>query len=97
MHLRDFQTQIERTYLERDSQRSFERNFMWFAEEVGELSRAVLKNQGKQRLLEEFSDVLAWLATLATLQGIDLESAAQRYAHGCPKCGSSPCGCASNL
>jgi hypothetical protein len=36
---------------------------------------------------------LAWLASLANLEGVDLEEAAARYAHGCPRCGMLPCGC----
>jgi len=47
----------------------------------------------KTRLMEEFSDVFAWLTTLASLLGVDMEEAAQRYARGCPKCGSKPCRC----
>ncbi len=93
MHLADFQKIIERTYFDKDSARGFDRTFMWFVEEVGELSRAVVKNEGKERLREEFSDVLAWLSTLASLADIDLEEAAARYADGCPKCAAIPCAC----
>jgi NTP pyrophosphatase (non-canonical NTP hydrolase) len=40
------------------------------------------------------ADVLAWLATLANLRGIDLGSAVGRkYGQGCPGCGRVPCGC----
>jgi NTP pyrophosphatase (non-canonical NTP hydrolase) len=41
----------------------------------------------------EFSDVLAWLLSVANLAGVDIEAAAQRYANGCPKCHNSPCRC----
>ena len=41
----------------------------------------------------EFADVLAWLASLANQVGIDLATAVERYADGCPKCGSIPCTC----
>jgi NTP pyrophosphatase (non-canonical NTP hydrolase) len=41
----------------------------------------------------EFSDVLAWLASLADLTGVDLAEAAQRYAGGCPRCDAMPCRC----
>jgi hypothetical protein len=37
--------------------------------------------------------VLAWLASLADQAGVDLATAAARYAHGCPKCETSPCAC----
>ncbi len=93
MRIGDFQKLIEATYLEKDRARGFERTFMWFVEEVGELSRAVVKEEGPVRLAEEFSDVLAWLSTLASLSGIDLEQAARRYAEGCPKCLAIPCTC----
>lgn len=65
---------------------------MWFAEEVGELARA-LKSGDRDNLHEELADVLAWLSTLASLSGIELEEAAMRYAGGCPKCDSIPCDC----
>ena len=41
----------------------------------------------------EFSDVLAWVATLANLVDIDLSAVSERYRHGCPKCGNLPCSC----
>ena len=42
----------------------------------------------------EFADVLAWLASLASQTGIDLEAAATgKYRHGCPKCRETPCTC----
>jgi hypothetical protein len=38
--------------------------------------------------------VLAWLATLASLSGVDLEAAARaKYALGCPRCKAAPCAC----
>jgi hypothetical protein len=43
---------------------------------------------------KEFADVIAWLASLANITGIDLETAAiTKYNYKCPKCGSSPCQC----
>jgi len=45
-------------------------------------------------LQEEFADVIAWLASLANITGIDLEKAAlKKYDNKCPKCGHSPCEC----
>lgn len=71
---------------------------MWFIEEVGELSRAIRKsNRGNQKthreLEEEFADCFAWLVTLASLSGIRLEKAIQKYKNGCPKCHKTPCKC----
>jgi len=90
--LKAFQEQIERIYLERDRARGWERTFLWFAEEVGELARAL--HRGDERnLKEEFADAAAWLVTLASIRGVDLEEAAKKYANGCPRCGSTPCAC----
>lgn len=92
--LKDLQEQIRRTYFERDSQRGLERTFLWFVEEVGELARLLKTDQRDAEALHvEFSDVLAWLLSVANLAGVDIEAAAQRYAKGCPKCHSSPCQC----
>ena len=55
-------------------------------------ARAIRKGE-RDNLVHEFSDVLAWLASLANLLGIDLEEAAARYAKGCPKCSGRPCTC----
>jgi NTP pyrophosphatase (non-canonical NTP hydrolase) len=87
-----FQRHIEAIYGERDAARGVAGTYMWFAEEVGELARAIRRGD-PANLREEFSDVLAWLATLASLAGVDLEEAAARYAGGCPRCGAIPCAC----
>ncbi len=90
--LRAFQEQIEHIYLERDRTRGWERTFAWFVEEVGELARA-LKRDDAGNLKEEFGDVAAWLVTLASMRGIDMREAAAKYAGGCPRCTSTPCAC----
>jgi len=41
----------------------------------------------------EVGGVLAWLASVASIAGVDLDQAASRYAHGCPRCGAIPCAC----
>jgi NTP pyrophosphatase (non-canonical NTP hydrolase) len=92
MELRDLQQTMRETYLERDAARGRDATFRWLTEEVGELARA-LRTQDRRNLELEFGDVLAWLASLANLESVDLEAAAARYAHGCPKCGASPCAC----
>jgi len=63
-----------------------------FVEEVGELARAVRKGDSES-MGEEFGDVLAWLCTLASIHGVELEEAVGKYAAGCPKCGGTPCEC----
>ena len=90
--LRRFQRHIEATYGERDAARGVAGTYMWFVEEVGELGRA-LRGTDAANLEAEVGDVLAWLTTLASLGGIDLERAAARYTAGCPRCGASPCAC----
>ena len=60
----------------------------WLAEEVGELAQAVRKGTRAEQE-HEFADVLAWLASLANQVGIDLATAVERYADGCPRCARS--------
>lgn len=96
MQIREFQRKIEELYLERDRARGRDGTFVWFVEEVGELARALARprDDGGKNLREELADVLAWLATLASIEGVDLEAAAQeKYARGCPKCHATPCAC----
>ena len=93
MQLNEFQKQIERIYLERDTKRGLGGTFMWFVEEVGELATA-LREGGREEMQDEFADVLAWLCTLASMTGISMEDAARKYADGCPACGRTPCNCA---
>ena len=93
MQLAEFQKLIEAIYFERDSARGLAGTHMWFCEEVGELTRA-LRRGHQDELAGEFADVLAWLSTLASIAGIDLEQAAlKKYEHGCPRCSATPCAC----
>ncbi len=96
MRIHEFQKLIERIYFEKDSSRGVAATHMWFAEEVGELTRALRRDDDRQNLEEEFADVLAWLSTLASIKGVDLEQvAARKYADGCPYCHATPCACGS--
>jgi NTP pyrophosphatase (non-canonical NTP hydrolase) len=90
--LADLQRTIRDTYGTRDEERGAAGTFAWFVEEVGELSRAIFREDHDEQVVE-FSDVLAWLVSLADLSGVDLAEAASRYAEGCPKCGGRPCDC----
>jgi NTP pyrophosphatase (non-canonical NTP hydrolase) len=92
MELADLQIVISRTYLERDRARGTDATFRWLTEEVGELARA-LRTGDRDNLELEFSDVLAWLVSLANLTDVDLPASMRRYADGCPKCHASPCSC----
>lgn len=84
---------IARTYGERDQERGLAATVAWLCEEVGELAQAVRKGTVDDQR-HELGDVLAWVASLAQQLDIPLESAARRYATGCPRCSSSPCACA---
>ncbi len=91
--LSQLQEVIRDTYDAKDRRRGIEGTFMWFLEEVGELA-AALRGGTEEEKAAEFADVLAWLATLANIAGVDLEAAAQKkYGKGCPGCGQVPCVC----
>ena len=93
MKIEEFQRLIEKIYYEKDSDRGIARTHMWFCEEVGELTRALRRGQTEE-LEGEFADVLAWLSTMASISGIELEEAARKkYGQGCPRCSSTPCAC----
>lgn len=87
--VRGIQQFIRDRYYATDSVRGTPATFMWFIEEVGELSTALANNApGKsppptaaerENLGEEFADVLAWLCTLANINGVDLEKALEKY------------------
>ena len=78
MTIREFQDFIRRKYFERDSERGTPGTFLWFVEEVGELASALGGDDEKNKE-EEFADVLAWLCTLANINGVDLERAIEKY------------------
>ena len=91
--LADLQALIRKMYFEKDRARGVEGTFLWLMEEVGELATA-LRSGTHQERLEEFADVLAWLATIANVAGVDLsEAIAQKYGRGCPGCGQLVCTC----
>src|SRR3954454_21885729 len=93
MTLGELQQRIREMYGAKDGARGAEGTFMWFMEEVGELSAALRGGTHEERLLE-VADVLAWLATLANIAGIDLDEAIRvKYSGGCPGCGQNPCAC----
>ena len=93
MTLAELQLLIRDTYDAKDRKRGVEGTFMWFMEEVGELSAALRSGTDAERA-HEFADVLAWLATLANVVGVDLEKAVgAKYGGGCPGCGRTPCVC----
>ena len=93
MEIREFQELIEGMYSERDRERGFAGTFVWLIEELGELASALSEGTLKDKE-EEFADVLAWLVTLANIEGVDLTTAIeQKYGAGCPGCGKMECAC----
>ena len=87
------QRQIRNLYGAKDAARGDAATFLWLTEEFGELATA-LRAGTTEELAREMADVLAWLATLANLRGIDLEAAVRdKYGGGCPGCGALPCTC----
>jgi NTP pyrophosphatase (non-canonical NTP hydrolase) len=84
-----FQALIRDRYYATDSARGTAGTFLLFMEEVGELATAFHDNRpGKSKpitpeqranLEEEFADVLAWLMTLANINGVDMEAACRKY------------------
>lgn len=95
MTLAEVQADIRATYGRKDGSRGIDGTFMWFMEEVGELSAALRGGDAHERS-GEFADVLAWLATLANIANIDLEAAyREKYGRGCPGCHASPCACSN--
>ena len=84
---------MKQLYFERDKARGINGTFNWLVEEVAELGEE-LKGINREATEKEFADVLAWLASLANIMGIDLEKAAlAKYPNKCPKCQASPCKC----
>ncbi len=79
MQIAEFQTMIKDRYYATDSARGAPATFLWFTEEVGELAEALARRErgdgDPENLRDEFADVLAWLATLANITGIDLTDA----------------------
>ena len=93
MTIEAFQQLIERMYSDKDRARGTPRTFMWLSEEMGELAAALAEGT-RQEKEEEFADVLAWLATLANIEGIDLSQAIRKkYSDGCPGCNELVCTC----
>jgi NTP pyrophosphatase (non-canonical NTP hydrolase) len=91
--LPELQALICDVYGAKDARRGVEGTFMWFMQEVGELASALRGGSHDERVLE-FADVLAWLATLANIAGVDLDEAmARKYGLGCPGCRQTPCVC----
>lgn len=88
--LKAFQQHIHARYYDTDKARGTPGTFMWLVEEIGELATALHKSVGEGGNTSgdddpagEFADVLAWLCTLANINGVDLEEAVRdKYLRG---------------
>ena len=86
-----FQRLIHDRYFATDNARGTHATFLLLTEEFGELATALYNNnrevhggspptdEERANMIEEFADVLAWLATLANVNGVDLTEAVQKY------------------
>ena len=75
-----FQKHISDRYEQHDRARGVPGTWLHFSEEIGELARALARNDDRANLAEEFADVIAWLCTLANISDIDLaEAISQKY------------------
>jgi len=93
MHIREFQEMMKKIYFKRDSKRGTKGIIDWLVDEVEELREAI-EIGNKKEIEKEFADVIAWLASLANVIGIDLEDATlEKYPGKCPKCLHAPCKC----
>lgn len=94
MQIHEFQEMMRQLYFKRDSERGINGTYMWLVDELEELGEELLKQTDREATEKEFADVIAWLASLANIMGIDLEKAAiNKYNYKCPKCQQSPCQC----
>lgn len=94
MHIREFQELMRSLYFHRDFERGVKGTYKWLTDELDELGEAIGEGNSIEAIEEEFADVIAWLASLANVIGIDLERAAiKKYNYKCPKCQQAPCKC----
>src|SRR5215218_5653808 len=70
-----FQKHIAEHYEKHDRARGTPGTWLHFSEEIGELARALARNDDRANLEEEFADVIAWLCTLANITDVDLAAA----------------------
>ncbi|MEK6797673.1 MAG: MazG nucleotide pyrophosphohydrolase domain-containing protein [Planctomycetota bacterium] len=95
MSIQDLQALIDKMYGAKDRSRGTPATFMWLIEEVGELATALREGTPEEKA-SEFADVVAWLATLANINGVNLTAALEaKYGKGCPGCGAYVCDCDS--
>jgi NTP pyrophosphatase (non-canonical NTP hydrolase) len=53
-----------------------------------------VRKRDRKEIAREAADVIAWLSSICSLSGVDLEKAAlAKYGKGCPRCAEIPCSC----
>ena len=87
--IRTFQRLIRDRYFATDNARGTAATFLYLTGEFGELATALAANNKhsgtpptdaeRANLEEEFADVLAWLATLANINNVDLAATLEKY------------------
>jgi NTP pyrophosphatase (non-canonical NTP hydrolase) len=83
LSIAEFQKFISEKYEKYDRQRGTPGTWLHFSEEIGELARALARNDDRANLEEEFADVIAWLCTLANINDVDLsEVIVKKYLSG---------------
>ncbi len=94
MNIKEFQELMRELYYEKDRRRGVFKTYLWFIEELGELSEAIRRNDA-YTIRSEIADVYAWLMSLANLLEVDVEKAlSDKWGSGvCPRCGKKPCSC----
>ena len=101
MRIKEFQDLMYTLYYQNDNKRGIYRTTIWLGEEIGELMSELKKSEEKfkkAQIAEEMADVYAWIASLANLLDIDLESAIKKkYNHRCPRCSQNPYICEKNF
>lgn len=75
--IQQFQKHISDRYEKADRARGTPGTWLHFSEEIGELARALARDD-RANLEEEFADVVAWLCTLANINDVDLAGAIAR-------------------
>ena len=92
MNLHEAQQKISDTYGRKDRQRGVDGTFLYLIEEIGELATA-LREGDKLEQGGEFADVQAWLLSLASLAGVDMQEEFLKKYITCRGCKKIPCEC----
>ena len=74
MQIHEFQEIMRQLYFKRDFERGVNGTYSWLVDEVEELGEEIRKGTDLKATEKEFADVIAWLASLANIMGIDLET-----------------------